>query len=212
MLDTLPTLAQAQAQSSATLPQSSSSMTNQQHLVKFLSTLTPLCSSHPTLFEPHLPALLSFLPALILPSADCGPTPTVGRPFPSASTSGGSAAGGGGPAFVFPPPGTSPSPGANGGGNGGEDDDEEKQALRLNALEFMISLSEARPSMVRKVNGWVEVVVRACLEGMGEFDEDDAESLETWLKSDVRCSFHFARVCSFRTSVHLMYDFLLRLR
>ena len=78
------------------------------------------------------------------------------------------------------------------GGGGGEDegnaeDDEEedeKRALRLAALEFMVSLSEAKPSMAKKVTNWVEIIVRACLEGMGEFDED--ESLESWLQEDVR--------------------------
>lgn len=53
----------------------------------------------------------------------------------------------------------------------------------------MISLSEAKPTMVRKVPGWVEVVVRACLEAMGEFDdgegEDGGETLEAWLSDDV---------------------------
>ncbi|PPQ84210.1 hypothetical protein CVT24_004144 [Panaeolus cyanescens] len=34
---------------------------------------------------------------------------------------------------------------------------------RLSALEFMISLSEAHPVMVKKMTGWTEVIVRACL-------------------------------------------------
>ena len=63
------------------------------HLPTFLSTLTPLASSNPTLFAPHIPALLKFLPTLILPSGDPGPTPTVARPNPS-----------GGSSFIFPPP------------------------------------------------------------------------------------------------------------
>ena len=46
----------------------------------------------------------------------------------------------------------------------------------------MVSLSEAKPSMAKKVTNWVEIIVRACLEGMGEFDED--ESLESWLQED----------------------------
>jgi len=39
--------------------------------------------------------------------------------------------------------------------------------------------------MVRKVSGWTEIIVRACLEGMGEFDEDETSGLEGWLKEDV---------------------------
>src|SRR5262245_54873364 len=97
MLDTLPRLPHA-------------------NLPTFLNTLTPLCTSHPTLFAPHLSALLAFLPALILPSP-----------------------------------------------------------------------SEAKPSMVRRQDGRVPVVVRGCLEGMGEFPEDQA-SLDSWLEADVSSS------------------------
>ena len=46
-------------------------------LKTFLSSLTPLCASHSQLFAPHMDALLSFLCALIIPSTDRGPTPTV---------------------------------------------------------------------------------------------------------------------------------------
>jgi importin-5 len=48
----------------------------------------------------------------------------------------------------------------------------------------MIRLSEAGLNMVRKVTGWTDVTVRACLEGMGEFDEDETEisGLEVWLR------------------------------
>ena len=64
---------------------------------------------------------------------------------------------------------------------------DERSTLRLSALEFMISLSEAKPNMVRKVSGWTDIIVRACLEGMGEFDEDETEmsGLESWLREDV---------------------------
>jgi len=63
----------------------------------------------------------------------------------------------------------------------------DRQGLRLSALEFMISLSEAKPPMVKKVDGWVAALVRACLEGMGEFDEMESgpEGLESWLQEDV---------------------------
>jgi hypothetical protein len=44
----------------------------------------------------------------------------------------------------------------------------------VSALEFMISL-EAGPNMVRKVPGWTDIIVRACLAGMGEFDNDETE-------------------------------------
>lgn len=60
--------------------------------------------------------------------------------------------------------------------------------MRLTALEFMISLSEARPAMVRKNTAWVAVLVRACLEGMSELDED--EDINVWLKEDVSTHFY----------------------
>ena len=141
-------------------------------LASFLSTLTPLSSSAPKLFAPHLNALLSFLPALILPSVDCGPTPTVAKPFPTPHGS-----------FAFPPSSASPPL-----RKGSVEDSSyvEKEDVRKAALEFMVSLSEARPSMVRKVSGWVAAIVRGCLEGMGEFD-DDPQNLQIWLDADVCC-------------------------
>ena len=41
--------------------------------------------------------------------------------------------------------------------------------------------------MVKKVPGWVEVMVRACLEAMGEFEEDEGSGsgLDAWLAEDV---------------------------
>lgn len=142
-------------------------------LPAFLSTLTPLASSHPNLFAPHLPALLSFLPGLILPAVDAGPTPTVARPNP----------GSGGSVFSFPPPGQA----GNGKGKAAatpEDEiNEEEDEMRKAALEFMISLSEARPSMVKRVDGWTAAVVRGCLEGMAEIPEEETDM---WLQSDVR--------------------------
>ena len=41
--------------------------------------------------------------------------------------------------------------------------------------------------MVRKVPGWTDIIIRACLEGMGEFYEDETEmsGLENWLREDV---------------------------
>ncbi|KAF8161678.1 armadillo-type protein [Crassisporium funariophilum] len=177
----------------------SSKKSNYHYLSTFLSTLTPLCSSHPVLFAPHLQSLLAFLPGLILPQVDCGPTPTVGRPFPSHSHSNslsGSGSGGRQGAFVFPPPSSAPAaltsstPSSLNNPHAKEDEEDthdELTTLRLSALEFMLSLTEARPSLVRKVGGWVEVMVRACLEGMGEFEEDEygvGEGLEGWLRED----------------------------
>ena len=46
----------------------------------------------------------------------------------------------------------------------------------------MITLSEAKPSMVKRAEGWTPAIVRACLEGMGELPE---EGLEAWLEADV---------------------------
>ena len=123
----------------------------------------------------------------------------MGRPFPG----NGGISNGRQDSFVFPPPSessqsTSSSPSSAGPSNlhsnqnsteDNEKDDErdERSTLRLSALEFMISLSEAGPNMVRKVPGWTDIIVRACLEGMGEFDEDETEmsGLETWLREDV---------------------------
>ena len=49
--------------------------------------------------------------------------------------------------------------------------------------------------MVRKVPGWTEVIVRACLEGMGELDEDETNGLEEWLREDVIFFFSFLLIC-----------------
>jgi importin-5 len=143
---------------------------------KFIQALLPLPGTHPSLFADHLGALLRFLPGLILPKMDSGPTPTAGRPFPfSTGTNNGSA------------PTTPPAVSSD-----GENDGEEEEETRQLALEFMITLSEAKPSMVKKVDGWVNVVVRACLEGMSEFEEE-----EGWEDEDVRT------ICSRRSPFHL---------
>lgn len=165
MLETVHILSQSLSQLSTT------TKTVYQQITQFLTTLTPLCTSHPTLFAPHLQVILSFLPQLILPAVDSGPTPTVSRPFPSSASKQG--------AFVFPPPGSSSSPPEP----EIDDEAEARSTMRLTALEFMISLSEARPNMVKKDENWVSVMVRACLEGMSELDED--EDINIWLKEDV---------------------------
>lgn len=67
--------------------------------------------------------------------------------------------------------------------NSGEGDveetaDAEKEEVRKNALEFILSLSKAKPGMVD-----AGAVARGCLEGMGEIADDD---LDVWLEADVR--------------------------
>ncbi|KAI6101042.1 armadillo-type protein [Pisolithus croceorrhizus] len=119
------------------------------HLKTFLSSLTSLCSSRPQLFAPHLPALLSFLRALIMPSADPG-------------------------AYAYQQTQEDEE-------NSETAEDEDKEQVRRAALELMVSLSEARPSLVRGIEGWTPAIVRACLEGMAELPED---GLEIWLETD----------------------------
>ncbi|KAI5120820.1 hypothetical protein M0805_003216 [Coniferiporia weirii] len=137
------------------------------HSTRFITALTPLASTHPALFAPHLSDLLRVLPPLILAKKeyDAGPTPTVARPFPGA----------GGSAFQFPPPTRSESR--------DEDGDEEADERRQAALELMVSLSEARPSLVRRVEGWLPALVRACLEGIAELPYGE-EELQAWLDAD----------------------------
>jgi len=132
-------------------------------IAKFLSTLTPLTTC-PDLFAPHLPALLSFVPTLLLPSADPGPTPTISKPYPTEGAF----------SFDFPPAST---------GKAKEElRDEEGEAICKAALEFMVSLSESKPSMVKRVDGWIPIMIKGCLEGMGELEED---STPLWLEADV---------------------------
>lgn len=147
------------------------------HLTRFLNALTPLASSHPSLFAPHLQDLLRFLPALIFNKKeyDAGPTPTVSRPFPSGSSAQGQGA------FQFPPVQAAEEDEEE--GEGDEEEDELTQ-IRLAALELMVSLSEAKPGMVRRVDGWVASLVRACLEGMGELVDTESE-LDAWVDAEV---------------------------
>ncbi|KAF5347677.1 hypothetical protein D9758_014842 [Tetrapyrgos nigripes] len=303
---------------SASLPPStstSSSQTPTQTLHLHLSHLTPLASSHPSLFLPHLSGLLGLLPSLVLPSVESEfgeegggvtPRPGMGMDMMIQEGRGGKGkgkrrggyclfsfyfrmrsrarlgewedGGGGGVSLlgtetvdglvsqgvawlgegglhrhssssgsnpIWAQPQHSSSPSHLGGGDHNmdedlhgsqgdeeeeeEDDDfdedeeqEDRQALRLAALEFMLSLCEARPGMfkVRGVgvpgrNGvggdqsptqlspqalqavqtqatiastWISLIVRACLEGMSEIDEDVPfglpGGLEGWLGGD----------------------------
>ncbi|KAJ3747159.1 armadillo-type protein [Lentinula detonsa] len=192
ILDTLPPLAHSINQpATATSPTSIEDKTPTAHLQSFLVALTPLCSAHPNLFNPHLSALLTFLPPLLFANTDPGPTPTVRAPYPTGLGGGDDRSG------SFSTPTGSPSresPTAE------TEDEEEGQSLRLSALEFMLSLCEARPSMFRKnssqtsmtgVNvgeGWIAVLVRACMEGMAELDEENPYGtpggLSQWLTDD----------------------------
>ncbi|KAF8521902.1 ARM repeat-containing protein [Hysterangium stoloniferum] len=172
----------------------------------FIQTLTTLASSPATahLFAPHLPALLHYLPPLILPQFnDPGPTPTISRPFPSPEASGSKTPNGGGPttptqagrsAFTFPPTQKAVVPPTD------DADHEHEQETRRSALELLVGLSEARPGMVKRMEGWVALGVRACLEGMGEIGEgeeggggtgqgvrkldEEAQGLKEWLDAD----------------------------
>ena len=124
----------------------------------FLSVLTELATSNPHLFRPHIPALLTFLPSLLIPAVDAGPTPTVARPNP-----------GGGSTFAFPPVAQS-SNGDEREGTGEEDE------VRKAALEFMTTFNEPKPAMLKGIEGWVNNVVRGCLEGTSEIPEDATET------------------------------------
>ena len=131
-----------------------------QQVTKCLTTLMPLCSSHPSLFAPHIHSILTLFPHLILLHIDPGPTPTLTRPYPSS--------------FDFPPTSSQPHI---------DTDADAMSSMRLAAVEFMVSLSEARPAMVRNNVAWVNIVVTACLDGMSEFDDD--QDINVWLNDDV---------------------------
>ncbi|KAL1730373.1 armadillo-type protein [Schizophyllum commune] len=175
MLDVLPRLLHSPFPAAG--PNASSST---DYLTQALETLSPLATSFPSLFAPHVPALLSIMPQLVLPPVESGPTPTVTQPFqPFAQNQ------------VPRSPSQSPTP------NGDDEDEEERRKLRSAALEFMLSLTEAKPSMFKppenstvapssgyqpQNDAWVAILVRACLEGMAELSDDDTEH---WLQEDV---------------------------
>ncbi|KAJ3554370.1 hypothetical protein NM688_g3146 [Phlebia brevispora] len=135
-------------------------------LPSFLSVLSPLATHTLTSSSRTSQLCSSSSLASFFPPLDAGPTPTVSRPNPDA------------PTFTFPPP--SP-PDVKGKSAARNTDDEESEEVRKAALEFMVTLSEAKPSMVRSVNGWVAAIVRGCLEGMAEIPEDDTD---IWLEAD----------------------------
>lgn len=173
-----------------------------------------MTTSHPALFRPHLSSLLTFLIPLILtplPSAQAelsDATPTVGNPnprhahgvafaFPSTPTAsnphGTVTNNVNNPRFLFPPP-----PHVVHGLNGRTSaapprvvtpEDEARDEMRRAALELLVSLSEARPAMVRECPGWVNGVVRCCLEGMAEVRDEGGDATSRWADTDdVRAS------------------------
>ncbi|KAF8333461.1 armadillo-type protein [Cantharellus anzutake] len=167
-------------------------------LSQFLRTLTPLTTSHPILFREHMSSLLTFLVPLILsppPLADLSEaTPTVGNPeprshaftFPSTPTAAnphGSTITN--PRFAFPPP-SGLIANSNGRHANGipSAEDEARDSMRRAALELLISLSEARAGMVKTCNGWVNGVVRCCLEGMAEIRDDGGEATVRWSETE----------------------------
>ncbi|KAH8110358.1 armadillo-type protein [Phellopilus nigrolimitatus] len=138
-------------------------------------------TAHSTLFGRALATLpaapiktsCAFLPGRIRNKKeyDANPTPIVARPFPG---------GGGGSAFQFLPV----SVGNDEDSTDAEDDvDDEREGTRRAALELMVSLSEARPALARRVDGWLPALVRACFEGVAELPESPS-TLGDWLEAD----------------------------
>ncbi|KDQ15158.1 hypothetical protein BOTBODRAFT_158816 [Botryobasidium botryosum FD-172 SS1] len=146
------------------------------HLPSFLRALNPLASSRPALFRPHLSSLLTFLFPLVLPpptSSLFDATPTAAHPH----------------TFSFPPTPTSRNSTSLHFQDSGRaenttypPEDEETDAVRHSALELLISITEARPTMVKECPGWVSGVVRCCLEGMAEIRDGQAGT--TWADTE----------------------------
>lgn len=64
---------------------------------------------------------------------------------------------------------------------------EARDEMRRSALELLVSLSEARPAMVKECHGWVNGLVRCCLEGMSEIRREGevAEDInKAWAECD----------------------------
>ena len=143
----------------------------QSHFPQFISSLNRLVMDQPALFQPHIQPLLSFLGPQILPNTDDALTPTESMP-----------------ASMHPSTKSKSSREYTDGL------DEEKEAAMKAALEFMVTLTEAAPGIVNEVDGWVAIIVRGCLEGMGTLRDDD---LDEWLEADVR-------LCLFANNYRLM--------
>lgn len=131
-------------------------------LPKLLAKLTVVAEKCPALFEPHLQPLLTFLPPLLLSGEDVS-TPTGAEPSSA------------GQSFNFPPESSPNMREAN-------STDEGTEATRKAALEFMVTLTEAKAEMLIKAEGWVEASITACLERMCELRD---ESLNVWLETEV---------------------------
>jgi hypothetical protein len=171
-----------------------------------------MASTHPVLFRPHLTSLLTFLIPLILtplPSSQVDlseATPTVGNPnpnprhsyhgtfgFPSTPTASNPhghavpATNSSNPRFLFPPAQSVSSLNGRLSHNYSSNltpEDEARDDMRRAALELLVSLSEARPGMVQECPGWVNGVVRCCLEGMSEIRDEGGEATVRWAETD----------------------------
>ncbi|KAG8702119.1 hypothetical protein FRC08_003684 [Ceratobasidium sp. 394] len=159
--------------------------------IKALETLTSLASDFRTaaLFRPHIGTLTRCLEPFLNeqpsnPTVDVSATPTLANP--------------GLPQFVWPPTGS----GAQNSSSNDADEEETLIERRFSALEFMVSLTEARPGMFRAPIGpegeggeaaggggilggensvqaaWVSTLVRACLKGMGEVIEEEGNATQ----------------------------------
>lgn len=60
---------------------------------------------------------------------------------------------------------------------------EATEDTRYAALELLISLTESLPKAVQGFQEWTPCVVRCCLEGMADIDDDEEAD---WLDRDVR--------------------------
>jgi importin-5 len=178
-------------------------------LPRFLAVLTNgLIPVHPALFGVHLGDLLGFFAPMLLPTI--GEDPITAKPvdFDGDSRGGGgrgleTPTTGARGVFTFPPPSArgerkgSISNGRNAtGGRGrsrdgdGEDSEDEEttvpensSAARLAILELMLTLTESKPSLVKRAgevgSAWVRAIVRGCLEGLAEI----RGSTKRWLRA-----------------------------
>jgi hypothetical protein len=134
------------------------------YMPSFLNSFILLCSSHMFYFTPHLPVLVTFLPALICLPLGSKLTPMNLTPL------------------------------LQHGNLGEDDytNVEEIQMLRLCALEFMTSLSESLPNTVMMTEVWIEVTVQCRMEGMVAYREEEGTGpgLEAWLAVVVSIYFY----------------------
>ena len=129
---------------------------------KFVSLLMQLAMTNCILFQPHLQPLLELLAPIITNGSILTPKGANAKPMPNSGV----------PSSIE----TCVSSGAD------IADTEMSKEIMRKALEFMITLSEANPGMVKNVGGWSPAIVTGCLEGMASRDDD----LDKWLEADVR--------------------------